>query len=138
MHDIDQSFRDRLQGSNHPVILVLWGMGGRGKSRVALQYCQMRDRAGCRGIFWINALSEETTIRSLQQIAEKISIESQSRNPLSKSLSWNTLAAELSTWTDPWLLVFDNHDDPVRFHNLASFFPLRQSTHLSSYPERLR
>ncbi|KAH6881026.1 hypothetical protein B0T10DRAFT_376028, partial [Thelonectria olida] len=69
---ISHKFDTVLRGARDPVTLVLWGMGGRGKSRIALQYCHLRDNDGCRGIFWINALSEQTTIRSFQEIAEKL------------------------------------------------------------------
>ena len=29
----------------------------------------------------------------------------------------------LEQWEERWLLVFDNYDDPVGFHNMERFFP---------------
>lgn len=33
----------------------------------------------------------------------------------------------LSGWTESWLLVFDNYDDPTSFKDIKTYFPIGES-----------
>jgi hypothetical protein len=75
-----------------------------------------------RGIFWINANSETSTTQSFEVIAaaltEGLSAEvgdSEARIKLAKD--------RLEQWSEAWLLVFDNYDEPERFATIRRFIP---------------
>ncbi|KAL8823327.1 MAG: hypothetical protein Q9191_005958 [Dirinaria sp. TL-2023a] len=57
--------------TQQPNVLVLYALGGQGKSQIALEYCQ-RWREQYRGIFWVNASSEELALESYAQIARAL------------------------------------------------------------------
>lgn len=52
-------------------IAVLWGLGGMGKTQLALKYLEQRRPKG-NSLFWITCTSEETIIRSFQDIAQNL------------------------------------------------------------------
>jgi hypothetical protein len=107
--------------TSQPRSLILHALGGQGKSQIALKYCrEMRETY--RGIFWINANSETSTTQSFEVIAaaltEGLSAEvgdSEARIKLAKD--------RLEQWSEAWLLVFDNYDEPERFATIRRFIP---------------
>ncbi len=104
---------DRVLGMANRRVQVLAGMGGVGKTTVALRAgATARDRGD--QVFWINATSAATMIEGLQAVAvlvgapEAIVAEAWARGGRpAAELLWRYLAA----WERPWLLVFDNADD---------------------------
>ncbi|KAL9106484.1 MAG: hypothetical protein Q9227_008515 [Pyrenula ochraceoflavens] len=90
--------------------MVLYGMGGVGKSQIALQYafnhCQQYD-----AVFWISCLSLSALKRDLNKAAETF-------KPMSLQ-SW------LTATTKRWLLILDNLDDPKE--EFVSWVPNRRS-----------
>jgi hypothetical protein len=51
----------------------LIGMGGAGKSQVALEYCRrMKDSGNFRAIFWLNASSRNALYSSVEIIAKRL------------------------------------------------------------------
>jgi tetratricopeptide (TPR) repeat protein len=100
--------------------VVLRGLGGQGKTQISLEYCR-RAKGQVRAIFWIDASSESTTKQSIESIAQHIQgPEDKLQDGMIVSFVLNTLVA----WTDAWLLVFDNYDDPKAFPNLQDFVPM--------------
>jgi hypothetical protein len=91
-----------------PRIVALRGMGGQGKTQIALEYC--RRVKGKRGVFWVDATSETTVKRSFDTIATKIQATEDIMDVLGDSL-------------DPWLMVFDNYDDADHFDNIRDYMP---------------
>jgi hypothetical protein len=102
-----------------PQIVVLRGMGGQGKTQVALKFCSFMK--GARDVFWINASSEASVRSRLASFA---------------TLLQPTAAAEmgdqgqaafairiLTSWSKPWLIVFDEYDNPATFSNLDEYIP---------------
>ncbi|KAK7427616.1 hypothetical protein QQZ08_005891 [Neonectria magnoliae] len=118
--------------SSTPTVAVITGIGGQGKSQTALQYCH--QTSGYYAKFWINATTRETTQRSFEKIAAELSRKDRRGDVVTKPLTWEMVVREFANWKKRWLLVFDNHDDPVhfsgpdttkdeKFSHLADFFP---------------
>ena len=114
---IDQAF----SAGQGPRIAVLQGMGGQGKSQVALEYCHRKKNSPYSAIFWVDATNEDTTIGSFQSISERIKSPTD-HLPDSDARVAFVLRALTSRFTS-WLLVFDNYDDPTAFPNIRDFFP---------------
>ena len=114
---IDQAF----SAGQGPRIAVLQGMGGQGKSQVALEYCHRKKNSPYSAIFWVDATNEDTTIGSFQSISERIKSPTD-HLPDSDARVAFVLRALTSRFTS-WLLVFDNCDDPTAFPNIQDFFP---------------
>ncbi len=114
---IDQAF----SAGQGPRIAVLQGMGGQGKSQVALEYCHRKKNSPYSAIFWVDATNENTTIGSFQSISERIKSPTD-HLPDSDARVAFVLRALTSRFTS-WLLVFDNYDDPTAFPNIRDFFP---------------
>ena len=112
----------------NPAIAVLTGIGGQGKTQCALKFCQ-EARASYRGIFWIDASSNISATRSFETIAEKLLSKEDFPDTESKV---KFVKETLQSWTEPWLLVFDNYDDPRTFNNISFFFPTANNVSKSS------
>src|SRR4051812_335683 len=89
---------------------TLCGLGGMGKSQIALEYCY-RNKDSYRYIFWIDAGTEETLQNSFVDVARLLNL------PVLASMkptSSDDLVFYIITWLqnhDDWLLVYDNSDD---------------------------
>ena len=105
----------------NPSVVVLTGAGGQGKTQLALEYCRVSIIL-YKAIFWIDASSEASTIRSFESIAAKICNLDESF--LDNRARIESVKERLRTWPERWLLVFDNYDHPHAFKNLTSFFPI--------------
>ncbi|KAL2063144.1 hypothetical protein VTL71DRAFT_6216 [Oculimacula yallundae] len=110
--------------SSSPRIMVLQGMGGCGKSQLALDYCK-RAQHGRRfeKIFWIDVTSPETAMQSFTQIAE--SLGKPRFNTTESELNLQFVRSTLDATRRKWLLVFDNFDDPLAFpaKSIKQYFP---------------
>ena len=74
LEEIEASFANTTGNTSHPKIVVLLGMGGQGKTQLALEYCRVARSSGkFQAIFWIDASSSNTVSRGLETIAAKIS-----------------------------------------------------------------
>ncbi|KAL8936556.1 MAG: hypothetical protein Q9211_004127 [Gyalolechia sp. 1 TL-2023] len=107
-------------------VVVLTGMGGQGKTQIALEYCKRSQVSNnFQSIFWIDASSENAVIRSYSNFAENLS-NSAIAFPDDKSrISY--VKECLGRSSGRWLLVFDNFDRPDRFSNVKEYFPLGNS-----------
>jgi hypothetical protein len=87
-----------------PTIFVLLGMGGCGKSQLALEYCQQSENdKSYTVIFWIDAMSTTTIEQSLITIARELSKPCFDVADVEGNVRY-TLTT-ISTWREPWLLV---------------------------------
>src|SRR4051812_29279414 len=89
---------------------TLCGLGGMGKSQIALEYCY-RNKDNYRYIFWIDADTEETLQNSFVKMARILMLQTLT---LTKYMSPNDLVLYVIKWlqdNDDWLLVYDNSDD---------------------------
>jgi hypothetical protein len=101
-------------------IVVLRAMGGQGKTQIALEICR-RMKENCSAIFWIDATSESSILKDFGRVYDRI------RNKGCRKLEeTDAMAAyvlkSFSDWPHPWLLVFDNYDDPLAL-NIQDFIP---------------
>jgi tetratricopeptide (TPR) repeat protein len=117
------------QNSKKPAatnVVVLLGMGGCGKTQLVLDYCQQAEDDGqFHGIFWIDASSPTTVARSYTVIVEAIAKAMVDLNDADANV--RTAIGILSAWKNPWLLVFDNFDEPKAFENkhIREYYPQR-------------
>lgn len=101
--------------------VVLGGMGGIGKTQLAIAYA-MRHNALYDSIFWLNATSEITLKSSLVSIAECI-LEAAVYEKLSQEQAFLRVRQWLSQPRNTkWLLIYDNYDDPELF-DLQQYCP---------------
>lgn len=118
---LDISSYFSVRDDTEPRVVILYGLGGQGKSQVALEHCR-RSRKTYRGIFWINASSEATAARSFESVASKLA-------KVSSIVLEDTAAKiefvkhSLEHWDERWMLVFDNYDQPDDFPGVEQFMP---------------
>ena len=99
--------------------VALWGLGGIGKTQIALEYARRRRKAtpGC-AIFWIPAISVATFEKAYLEIGKLLEIPGISDAKADvKSLVQEKLNDER---TGEWLIIVDNADDGgVLFHETS-------------------
>ncbi|KAM0189232.1 hypothetical protein ACHAPC_003237 [Botrytis cinerea] len=120
--DILEKIEKGLSSESEPRIVVLRGLGGQGKTQIALEYCHRARKNNIRAIFWIDATSESTVNKDFKSVLERI------RSPADSTQDDQVVTSVLNRlrdWGEPWLIVFDNHDDPSSFH-LLDFMPSGQ------------
>ncbi|KAI1610554.1 putative kinesin light chain [Exophiala viscosa] len=112
MESILQPLLDVLGASRK--LLVLGGMGGIGKTQLAVSYAK-RHRTSYTSIFWLDATSELSLKTSLRNVAHRAlppsTIGDFDDERMSSCLS-NWLSEDENT---RWLLIFDNYDDPEQY-----------------------
>ncbi|KAJ7463217.1 P-loop containing nucleoside triphosphate hydrolase protein [Mycena latifolia] len=107
LHDMQEYFNQNVGKQR---IFLLYGLGGAGKTQIALKFIQ--DSAShFTDIFLIDTSTVETIDAGLKTIATTKSVGESSKD----ALQW------LKSKKDEWLLLFDNADDPKI--NLNNFFP---------------
>ncbi|HET8840557.1 MAG TPA: FxSxx-COOH system tetratricopeptide repeat protein [Ktedonobacteraceae bacterium] len=91
--------------------LALTGLGGIGKTQVAVEYAYRAQEQGCYShIFWINAANEEDILASFVSLAELLpgvsgGGEHDQRKLMAIVKRW------LEECSQPWLLIVDNADE---------------------------
>ena len=102
-------------------------MGRAGKTQLALEYCRrMKDLKRLRAIFWLDASSRNTLYSSMETAAKQLLPDRVFNNPDAAVALLNDV---LSNWSERWLIVFDNLDNPDDLPGIVNFFP---SSHLGS------
>jgi CO dehydrogenase nickel-insertion accessory protein CooC1 len=102
--------RDKLAGGGRAVVVAqaLYGLGGVGKTQLALEYAH-RFMADYDLVWWVPSERAEETSGALADLARKMGLK------VSDNVAEAADAAleELRRDTTPhWLLIFDNADDP--------------------------
>ena len=106
-----------LGNTSHRRIVVLLGMGGTGKTQLALRYCRHVKNRG--GIFWLDASSRNALESSMVAVCKYLLPDRIVDNPHDAVVLVRTT---LSNWSNPWLFMFDNLDNPTTFRiSYASF-----------------
>ncbi|RDW57813.1 hypothetical protein BP5796_12614 [Coleophoma crateriformis] len=105
------------QSNGNIQVAVLIGMGGSGKTQIALEYCRIQAKAK-KWIFWVDATSQETLQQSYHSLAEK------EFGHDDKDSSVQYVRDYLAKASHSWVLVFDNYDTPIEKMR-EKFFPYR-------------
>ncbi|WP_158853373.1 NB-ARC domain-containing protein [Saccharothrix deserti] len=106
-----------LVGRPEPVLQVLHGLGGCGKTTIALEVAR-RAPADCP-VFWVSASQRGGLIEGMKQVAREVGVpENQVEHAWAgHGSAMDLLWRHLDAAPHPWLLVVDNADEP---HLLAS------------------
>jgi tetratricopeptide (TPR) repeat protein len=114
-----------------PRSLVLWGLGGIGKSQIALEYAH-KYKDGYGACLWITCDSSTKISEDVSQIVPKLNLEATGARQDNANLKYwlQTTGKECllmeepgcrfaKMWTDTkWLLVFDNAESPLGLKDL--------------------
>ena len=105
-----EMLRDKLAGGGRAVVVAqaLYGLGGVGKTQLALEYAH-RFMADYDLVWWVPSERAEETSGALAELARKMGLQ------VGDNVAEAAEAAleELRRDTTPhWLLIFDNADDP--------------------------
>ncbi|MBD9701472.1 FxSxx-COOH system tetratricopeptide repeat protein [Streptomyces caniscabiei] len=103
---------------------ALFGLGGVGKTQVALEYVH-RFMADYDLIWWISAEETENVVASLAELGARMGAQGGNDITLVSQEAVHLLSRDVTT--KRWLLVFDNADDPTA---LARFIPEGGSGHI--------
>jgi ATP/maltotriose-dependent transcriptional regulator MalT len=108
-----------LHGHSSRAAVVLHGLGGIGKTQLAVEYVRRRKEKHT-AIFWLNANDEDSLRLSFRNIAQQVL----QCHPLAGVLSsvdlegdLDRVASAVKAWLDVqgnarWLRVYDNYDNP--------------------------
>ncbi|MGW7380722.1 tetratricopeptide repeat protein [Streptomyces sp. NPDC054794] len=97
-----------LSAAGDPLVQVLCGMGGSGKTSIALEL--VRHRLGRAQVWWVDARQDTTLEAGLRAVARQAGAsEEQLRTGAAADVLWSCLAR----FERPWLLVVDNADEPA-------------------------
>ncbi|KAL8871438.1 MAG: hypothetical protein Q9174_002726 [Haloplaca sp. 1 TL-2023] len=113
-------FEDDKDTEARTKVVVLRGMGGCGKTQLALEHC--RKQRSKSSVFWVDATSSGTAFRSFEDIGSVLAPGSNFPNP---EAARTFVLKAFESFTDPFLLVFDNYDQPGEFTTVKDFFPHR-------------
>ncbi|CAG9977745.1 unnamed protein product [Clonostachys byssicola] len=95
-----------LSNSSACQVAALWGLGGSGKTQIALEYAYQRWDARDCSVFWVHADMEATFVQNYKTIARKLGLDDTQNEE-------NLLGAvrDRIESLESWVLVIDNTDD---------------------------
>lgn len=114
--------RRLLHGHKSRSAVVLHGLGGIGKTQLAIEYTT-RHKEKYTAIFWLNASDEDSLKLSFRDIAQCV-LENQNDRPFTSTLAsvdldgnLNEVVTAVKTWLNlekntRWLMIYDNYDNP--------------------------
>jgi hypothetical protein len=108
-----------LHGHNTRSTVVLHGLGGIGKTQLAVEYTR-RHKEKYTAIFWLNANDEDSLTLNFRDIAQQVLKYHPSTDVLaSVGLEGNLdqVVNGVKAWLDlqdntRWLIIYDNYDNP--------------------------
>ncbi|RDW71000.1 putative nb-arc and tpr protein [Coleophoma cylindrospora] len=108
-----------LQGRSSRSCVVLHGLGGMGKTQLAVTYAR-RHKEKYTAIFWLNANDEDTLKLSFRDVAQQVLRHHPSNRVLSsidQNKDLDQVVNGVKAWLDfprntRWLMIYDNLDNP--------------------------
>ena len=108
-----------LHGYNTRSAVVLHGLGGIGKTQLAVEYIR-RHKEKYTAIFWLNANDEDSLRLSFREIAQQVVKHYPSTSMLASidlDKDLDQVVSAVKAWLEiprntRWLLIFDNYDNP--------------------------
>lgn len=108
-----------LQGHSSRSCVVLHGLGGIGKTQLAITYAR-RQKEKYTAIFWLNANDEDSLKLSFRDIAQQVLRDHPSTSVLSnvgQDKDLDQVVSVVKDWLDfrrntKWLMIYDNFDNP--------------------------
>ena len=91
-----------------PRVRVIHGMGGCGKTCLALEAAHLASQRGVE-IWWVSAAERSRLVAGMQALGRRLGV---TDDELRRGDAADLLWLRLSGWTREWLLVLDNADDP--------------------------
>ncbi|MGW8690443.1 FxSxx-COOH system tetratricopeptide repeat protein [[Kitasatospora] papulosa] len=122
-----ERMRDQLGGGMAVVLpqpQTLYGLGGVGKTQVALEYVH-RFMADYDLVWWISSEQIDDVVASLAELAVRLGAQGGDDMAAASQEAVDLLRRGVPS--ERWLLVFDNADDPER---LRRYFPQGGSGHI--------
>ncbi|MBS0358217.1 MAG: HEAT repeat domain-containing protein [Proteobacteria bacterium] len=108
---------EKALSDNQPVLLVsLHGLGGIGKSQLAVKYAYDYQHSYPSGVFWFNAENEAQLSLEYQKLAIKLGIDIANL----KALEITEKVRDTLEQKDNWLIIFDNAENQLA---LETFLP---------------
>lgn len=113
-----------LHGHSNRTCVVLYGLGGIGKTQLAIEYIRLHKEK-YTAIFWLNANDEDSLKLSFRDIAQQVMKHHPSTNLLA-DIDFENLdqvVHAVKAWFDlrkntHWLMIYDNYDNPKISGNL--------------------
>jgi hypothetical protein len=111
-----------LHGHKSRSAVVLHGLGGIGKTQLALEYIT-RHKEKYTAVFWLNANDEDSLKSGFRDIAQHV-LEDQKGKPSARTLgsvdlngNLDQVVTAVKTWLNlqrntQWLIIYDNYDNP--------------------------
>ena len=107
-----EELRENFQSNSRPALqhhgrIALFGLGGIGKTQIALEFIYRSRSSYCR-IYWISAATQESLLDGYQRIGKRANV------PIAADSKPVEVAEQVVLWlkrTPNWLLVVDNLDD---------------------------
>uniref|UniRef100_A0A8H7NHZ5 Nucleoside phosphorylase domain-containing protein n=1 Tax=Bionectria ochroleuca TaxID=29856 RepID=A0A8H7NHZ5_BIOOC len=104
-----KKLEDFFFGQEKTQKMALVGLGGIGKTQIALQFAyQVKEKRPEYSIFWLPVLSDEGAGRAYAEIAKKLGLQKRSEDDDAEGLVSQHLS---SAEAGKWLLILDNADD---------------------------
>ena len=119
--DILRKIDEALSDGSGPRYAVLQGMGGQGKTQVALECCHRKKDNPYSAIFWVDATTQDRVEGSFHSISERIKRRTDYLPDVNARVAF--VLKMFTSWTVRWLMVFDNYDNPDTFPNIQDFIP---------------
>lgn len=97
-----------LAAGDGPRVRVLHGMGGCGKTSLALEAAHLASQRGAQ-VWWLSATEERRLLAGMRALSRRLGA---SDDELQYGDAADWLWHRLRGWEQEWLLVIDNADDP--------------------------
>ncbi|WP_342741221.1 NB-ARC domain-containing protein [Amycolatopsis xylanica] len=102
-----------LVAKPRPMLQVLHGLGGCGKTTIALEVARLVQESG-HPVYWVSAAERGGFVASMRQVAREIGIPAGDIEQAwsGRSSAMDMLWRHLDSAQQPWLLIVDNADVP--------------------------